>query len=169
MLNAAPMRELSEELLALVDVLVVNEIELANLTGSRTSIAKGLSMVTVPSVVVTLGERGCIAWIDGEVFTQPAYPVVAIDTTAAGDTFCGVLAASLSRNLGVQDALRNAAAASALACTRLGAQQSIPDHAEVQAFLRARPTANNRQHEALYRYCGLQNQAINLRRTSRQP
>jgi ribokinase len=155
-LNAAPMRELPEELLALVDVLVVNEGELAGLTGNRTNIAKSLSMVSAPGVVVTLGERGCIARIDGEFFTQPAYPVVALDTTAAGDTFCGVLVASLSRNLGVQDALRNATAASALACTRLGAQQSIPGHVEVQVFLRTQPATNEDQHAALYRFCGLQ-------------
>ena len=168
-LNAAPMRDLPDELLALVDVLVVNQGELASLTGSRDDIAHCLARVTVPAVVVTLGELGCIARIDGEILTQPAYPVDVIDTTAAGDTFCGVLAASLSMNLGMPEALKHACAAGALACTRAGAQQSIPTKAEVQAFLRAAPTAHEEQQAALRRFCGLQNQTGNPIEHARQP
>ena len=119
------------------------------------AIAQCLSQIGVACVVVTLGEQGCVARFNGEFLTQPAYPVDAIDTTAAGDTFCGVLAASLSRNLGIQDALMHASAASALACTRLGAQQSIPAQSDVQVFLRAEPAATEVQHARLRRLCGL--------------
>ena len=154
-LNAAPAQALPVELLSLVDVLVVNEVELASLTNRRGNIAQCLSQVDVACVVVTLGEQGCVARCNGEFLTQPAYPVDAIDTTAAGDTFCGVLAASLSRRLGMQDALMHASAASALACTRLGAQQSIPAQADVQAFLRAEPASSDVQHARLRRLCGL--------------
>ena len=154
-LNAAPAQALPAELLSQVGVLVVNEVELASLTSSRDSIAQCLSQVDVACVVVTLGEQGCVARFNGEFLTQPAYPVDAIDTTAAGDTFCGVLAASLSKNLGLQDALMHASAASALACTRLGAQQSIPAQADVQALLRGEPAANDVQHARLRRLCGL--------------
>ena len=154
-LNAAPVRELPAELLALIDVLVVNQGELAGLTNSRTGIAHCLARIAVPSVVVTLGDHGCVARIKGKFFTQPAYPVDPIDTTAAGDTFCGVLVASLSRRLGTQNILKRANAASALACSRLGAQQSIPAEAAVEAFLRARQGTDEAQHAALRRYCGL--------------
>ena len=155
MLNAAPAEVLSAELLSLIDVLVVNEEELVRLTNSRGTIAQCLSRIAVACVVVTLGKKGCIARCNGAFLTQPAFAVDVIDTTAAGDTFCGVLAASLSGNLGMQDALIQASAASALACTRLGAQQSIPAQAEVQAFLRTSPVASEEQHAMLRQTCGL--------------
>ena len=165
MLNAAPAQALPAELLSLIDVLVLNEVELARLTNSNGNIAQCLSQIAVACVVVTLGKQGCIARLNGEFLTQPACAVDVIDTTAAGDTFCGVLAASLSRNLGMQDALMQASAASALACTRLGAQQSIPAQADVQAFLRTGPVISEEQHAALRQFCGLQNQVTNLDRT----
>lgn len=158
-LNAAPAQKLPAELLNLVDILVVNEIELselANLAGSGTDIAQCIARLAVACVVVTLGERGCVARVDGRILTQPGYAVDPVDTTAAGDTFCGVLVASLSRNLGMQAALTHACAASALACTRLGAQQSIPLQADVEAFLRTAPVASEDMHAALRTYCGLQ-------------
>ena len=64
-----------------------------------------------------------------------AFAVEALDTTAAGDTFCGVLVASLSQGDTLGTALRRASAAAAIACTRLGAQASIPTRAEVDALL----------------------------------
>ena len=73
---------------------------------------------------------------------QPAFAVQAIDTTAAGDTFCGVLVAALDRGAGLPAALREASAAAAIACTRIGAQASIPTRAEVDRFLAARPAAD---------------------------
>ncbi len=154
-LNAAPMQKLPPELLALIDVLVVNQGELASLTDSRTSIAQSLRQIDIACVVVTLGESGAVARVNDEFFTQPGYRVDAIDTTAAGDTFCGVLVASLSREIDMQKALIQATAASALACTRLGAQQSIPAWADVQAFLQRMPGASVEQHAALRLFCGL--------------
>jgi len=154
-LNAAPMQALPPELLSLIDVLIVNEGELGSLSGSRNNIMHSLAAISVPWVVVTLGDQGCVARIDGRFYSQPAYPVDPVDSTAAGDTFCGVLVAALSRNLGMQDALRQASAASALACTRLGAQQSIPTLAEVGAFLASAPEIGEERHAALRKYCGL--------------
>jgi ribokinase len=78
--------------------------------------------------------------VDGELIVQPAFTVSAIDTTAAGDTFCGVLIASLRHGLGMALALRSASAAAALACTRLGAQASIPHATEVASFLATHTT-----------------------------
>ena len=135
-LNAAPARKLAPELLASIDVLVVNEGELAAISEHPGSLAERLDRVDVRCVVVTLGDRGCCARVrDGELMWQQAFAVTPVDTTAAGDTFCGVLVAALARNLELSEALRHASAAGALACTRLGAQASIPTHAEVLAFL----------------------------------
>jgi len=135
-LNAAPARSLPHDLLSLLDVLVVNEGELASVAGRQGTIAQCLERVDVPCVVVTLGSEGCCARTAGEVTTAQGFKVEPIDTTAAGDTFCGVLVAGLAKNLDLREALRQANAAGALACTRRGAQESIPTHAEVQAFLR---------------------------------
>ncbi|MGO4775987.1 PfkB family carbohydrate kinase, partial [Lysobacter sp. 2RAB21] len=66
---------------------------------------------------------------------QPAFTVQALDTTAAGDTFCGTLVAALAAGAAFADALRRACADSALACTRLGAQTSVPAQNEVLALL----------------------------------
>ena len=76
-------------------------------------------------------------WADSmSKIMQGAFAVIPVDTTAAGDAFCGVLVAGLSQGMGLPDALRQANAAGALACTKPGAQSSIPTHAELQSFLR---------------------------------
>lgn len=135
-LNAAPARELPGELLALVDILIVNQGELETVAGQGDDTAACLARIDVPCVVVTLGAAGCCARQHGEIVRQQAFPVSAIDTTAAGDTFCGVLVAALGRGDGLQEALRRASAAAALTCTRVGAAASIPSAAEVDVFLR---------------------------------
>ena len=134
-LNAAPARALPSELLDLLDVLVVNRGELATVGGQPGDIAECLDRIGVPCVVVTLGGQGCCAREGGETILQDAFAVTPVDTTAAGDTFCGVLVAALGSGLSLREALRRASAAGALACTRLGAQTSIPTHAEVEALL----------------------------------
>lgn len=138
-LNAAPARALPPELLPLLDVLVVNKGELAAVSAHQGNIEQCLERVDVACVVVTLGDRGCCARFEGELIMQDAFAVMPVDTTAAGDTFCGVLVAALAKRLGVQEALRQANAAGALACTKPGAQSSIPTHAELQAFLQSHP------------------------------
>ena len=134
-LNAAPARALPGELLSLLDILVVNKGELATVSAHQGSIEQCMQRIDVPCIVVTLGDRGCCARVNGELIMQDAFAVVPLDTTAAGDTFCGVLVAALDRGASLPDALRMANAAGALACTRLGAQSSIPTHAELQDFL----------------------------------
>lgn len=131
LLNAAPAAPLPPELLAAVDVLIVNEGELTVLAGAQGSIDEQLQRLPVPTVVVTLGARGCLARTPQGRFEQPAFAVSVVDTTGAGDTFCGVLAAARARQTDWPQALREAAAAAALACTRPGAQAGIPTRAEV--------------------------------------
>jgi ribokinase len=152
-LNAAPAQALPAELLATVDVLIVNEGELTALMPQPMSLVTNLAQLPVPCVVVTLGQRGCVARLGNNFFVQAAYPVNAVDSTGAGDTFCGVLVAALDRSEPLPEALRLASAAAALACTRPGAQASIPNAAEVQAFLAEHPD-NNSDLLELRRYCG---------------
>ena len=136
-LNAAPAQSLSGELLALIDVLIVNEGELAVVANHTGSIEECLERISVPCVVVTLGSLGACARVDGQILKQSAFPVTPVDTTGAGDTFCGAFVAALSHGQDVAQALLQASAAGALACTKPGAQSSIPTHAEVQAFLKS--------------------------------
>ena len=154
-LNAAPACALPTELLQSVDVLIVNEGELAIVSGHHGTVSECLARLDLSCVVVTLGARGCCARRGGEFFLQPGFKVQAIDTTAAGDTFCGTLVAAMSRQLPMADALRYASAASALTCTRLGAQSSIPTREEVQALLQAQVAVDSPQAvAALAAYCG---------------
>ncbi|QDB79875.1 ribokinase [Georgenia wutianyii] len=129
-LNAAPSRDLPADLWPAVDVLVVNEHEAADLTGdddAEPSALARLLLERVPAVVITLGGAGSlVAERGGEPVAVPAFPVDPVDTTGAGDTFCGVLAASLAQGSTLVDAARLAAAAGALATTAPGAQESVP-------------------------------------------
>ncbi len=154
-LNAAPARALPTELLRSVDLLIVNEGELTAITGHHGSVAECLAQLDCPCVVVTLGARGCCARQHAQFLLQPGFEVHAVDTTAAGDTFCGALVAALHRGGSLPVALRYACAASALACTRLGAQTSIPQRVEVEALLRSHDRHTRADDHALAAYCGL--------------
>ncbi|WP_326834661.1 ribokinase [Amycolatopsis rhabdoformis] len=128
-LNAAPSRELPEDLWAALDVLVVNEHEAADLGGLD------LLRDRVPAVVVTLGGEGCLVAERGrESVRVPGIRVDTVDTTGAGDTFCGVLAAGLAQGRPLADAARLACVAGALAVTRPGAQAAVPTADEVAAL-----------------------------------
>ncbi|PTA67793.1 ribokinase [Deinococcus arcticus] len=148
LLNAAPSRDTAPELLACTHHLIVNEHELAALAGAgagggaevagqaRALLARGPEAVTV-----TLGARGSVTVTARATHALPAHPVTVADTTGAGDTFCGVLAARLSRGDSLSQALHWAGVAAALTCTRRGAQAAMPLWAEVQAAGAAtRPT-----------------------------
>jgi ribokinase len=154
-LNAAPAASLAPELLALVDVLVVNEGELATLAQHHGSVAECLEHIKVPTVVVTLGHRGCCARHLGQLVLHTAYTIVPVDTTAAGDTFCGTLVAALSRGFALEQALGHASAAGALACTQLGAQTSVPHHDEVALLMKQQPQQPHDALISLRSYCGL--------------
>ncbi|EJY55729.1 PfkB domain-containing protein [Alicyclobacillus hesperidum URH17-3-68] len=139
--NPAPMRNLTGEALRGVDVLVMNETEAAALIGTVPqgldgdwSVLDSLAGIGIAIVVVTLGAQGLVCWQRGGLIRLPAFPVRAIDTTAAGDTFIGAFAAAFDeRNL--VRALRFGAAAAALAVTRPGAQAAVPMYSEIERML----------------------------------
>jgi ribokinase len=155
LLNAAPACMLPSGLLAAVDVLIVNEDELAKVAGRHGAVAEVLGSLDVPCAVVTLGARGCCATERGTFVLQPAFKVEPVDTTAAGDTFCGALAAALCSGSPLPQALRRASAAAALATTRVGAQSSIPDTQEVDALLRSHADGRPGAVDELAQYCGV--------------
>jgi ribokinase len=118
-------------------------------------VAECLEHIKVPTVVVTLGPRGCCARHLGQLVLHTAYSIVPVDTTAAGDTFCGALVAALSRGLALEQALGHASAAGALACTQLGAQTSVPRHDEVELLMAQQPLQQHVALISLRSYCGL--------------
>ncbi len=143
-LNPAPVQPLDEDMLALVDFLTPNEHEAARLTGlvvdsldSARASAVRLLASGAGTVLVTLGERGVLACYDDNAAHFPAFTVQAVDTTAAGDAFNGALALGLAAGGTLEQAIPLANAAAALACTKRGAQDSLPGRAEVEAFLRS--------------------------------
>lgn len=138
-LNAAPAQPLPPALRAALDVLVINEGELDAIAGAQGTLDERLRRTGVPVGVVTLGARGCVAITPDGRFEQPGFPVPVVDTTGAGDTFCGALVAARARGLGWPTALREACLAGALACTRPGAQSSVPTRDEVLRGLAGLP------------------------------
>ena len=140
-LNPAPAQELPDDFLAQVDILTPNEVETESLSGLRVSTAtdaehaakvlldKGLS-----AVILTLGERGALLLTSDLTQQIPTYTVEVVDTTAAGDAFCGALATAVAQGENLVDAVAFANAVGALAVTVLGAAPSMPAAAHVEAF-----------------------------------
>jgi ribokinase len=147
-LNPAPARSLPGRLLSLVDVIVPNEPEAAQLTGKSVHnhteakvAASSLLDSGVGSVVLTLGARGALI-LDGRQDTSTEYylaphHVEVVDTTAAGDAFVAALAVALGEHKSLQEAAAFANAAGALTVTKSGAQPSLPLRAEVVQLLRS--------------------------------
>ncbi len=142
MLNLAPARAIPESCLARLAYLVVNESEAEFLCGrpadslaSAAEAARALQARGPKVVLVTLGVQGVCACAGPSTTHVPAFQVEAVDTTAAGDVFCGALAASLVEGKPLEAGLRFASAAAAIAVTRLGAQPSIPRREEIEGFL----------------------------------
>lgn len=116
-LNAAPTTAFQPSLLEHVDILIVNETEATDLGGLEHLAAAGPR-----TVVMTLGERGALWRTGSDSGRVDAFAVDAVDTTGAGDAFCGALVASLAQGHELEDALRRASAAGAITAQHLGAQ-----------------------------------------------
>lgn len=136
-LTPAPVEQLDLELLELVDVLVLNESEAKKIFGvSEITDLEAFSERRCELIIVTLGERGSLVLeSDKSAVHYPALEVEAKDTTGAGDTFCGYLAANLAMGKPLPDAIKLATAAAAISVQSVGAAASIPEMPEVEQIL----------------------------------
>jgi ribokinase len=144
-LNPAPAHAFDAELLRLVDILVLNETELALLARCElrdtddlarfVDAAQSLRVEPAQAICVTLGRRGAAAMVGGEMVTVAGRSVKAVDTTGAGDCFVGALAARLAQGATLHDALGYANAAASISVQRMGAAPSMPTATEVASFI----------------------------------
>ncbi|BBH22535.1 hypothetical protein Back11_38800 [Paenibacillus baekrokdamisoli] len=131
------------DILHFIDVLILNESEAESLTGISVSndiqaIQASAKLIDggVGKVVLTFGNKGSLFTdSNGTVIHVLAFNVQAVDTTVAGDTFIGVLAATTGSNNITEETLRFASAAAAIKITRKGALESIPNKSEIEEFL----------------------------------
>ena len=141
-LNPAPAREIPDTFLDLVDILTPNESETEILSGISATTEKEAKEAArilmdkgVETVILTLGSRGSLLLTATVESFFPANQVDVVDTTAAGDAFCGALAASLANGSTIEEAVKTGNAAGALAVTKLGAEPSLPKKADLDQFL----------------------------------
>ena len=132
-LNPAPACPLPEELLRNIDLFIPNETELSTFSGmpvtsqeEAQAAAKAMQAKGVGKLIVTMGSKGALICEGGPSVFVPAHKVKAVDTTAAGDTFCGALCVAISEGKSLKEAAEFACAASALTVQKMGAQNSIP-------------------------------------------
>jgi ribokinase len=142
-LNLAPAQEMPVDILQSVDVLVMNQNEamlLALYLGyeviSSTVASRRIAATYGITCIVTLGRQGAMACSSEGTWAVKALEIEAVDTTAAGDAFVGVLAASLERDMDLPLALRRASVASGLTCLRQGAQASLPTSQQIEASIK---------------------------------
>ena len=142
-LNPAPIRPIERELLGMVDVLVPNQHEAAELIGrfgegheiDPVTAAAELRSLGAGAVVITLGGKGCYVCAEGiSEFVEPM-PVTPVDTTAAGDAFTASLACGLAEGNDLLSAVKFATRVAAISVTRMGAQPSLPTRDEVESYV----------------------------------
>lgn len=137
-LNPAPACPLPDELFPFVDLFIPNQTELASFSGlpvgdaeQAAAAAAAMQRKGVGKLIVTMGSKGSLICDGGEPVFVPAKKVKAVDTTAAGDTFCGALCVALSEGKSLKEAAEFATAASALTVQKMGAQSSLPYRKEL--------------------------------------
>jgi ribokinase len=139
----APAKPLDADLIKMIDILKPNEIEAEMLSGikvkdetSAKAAAQKLLDKGVKSVILTLGEKGCLVAADGKMEFIAAKKVKAVDSTAAGDAFTGALAVGLTEGKSLTESVNLASHVAALSVTKRGAQASMPTRKEVTAFMK---------------------------------
>jgi ribokinase len=140
-LNPAPARPLPTELLAQIDYLLPNQLELQVLADGETDLLTAIRRVQqqgVRNVLVTLGEEGALLAMGDQMTHVPAFHVPVVDTVAAGDAFAAAFCVALAEGKSPLEAVRWGNAAGALAVTRSGAQPSLPSRFEVMRLLEVR-------------------------------
>lgn len=137
-LNPAPACSLPKELFRYLYMITPNRIEAEMLTGIKLAnntdaekVAEAICAMGVKNVIITLGSKGCLIQEDGVFYRVDACKVEPVDTTAAGDTFNGVLCVGLAEGMDLRQAAVLASKASSIAVTRMGAQSSIPYREEL--------------------------------------
>ena len=143
MWNCPPARAFDASYIPKISILVLNEVEAGFLAGmaveNKTDAEKAADVLIakgVEKVIITLGSQGAFVVTKNEKVSIPSYKVDAIDTTAAGDTFCGAFSVALVEGKSLKEALQFASAAAAISVTRMGAQPSAPTRAEIDGFLK---------------------------------
>ena len=134
-LNPAPACHLPDELFGYISLITPNQTESALLSGVGDNLdaaVEKLMQLGVKDVVVTLGSKGSLVISEGTRTLVPSLKVKAVDTTAAGDTFCGALCVALSEGCSLVDAAGFATKASALTVQKMGAQDSIPFRSDIK-------------------------------------
>src|SRR5262249_28138128 len=140
---APPDGKLKGEIMSYVDIIVPNQTEVELLTGipatdfaGAAEAARALQRMGARQVIVTMGELGALLLDEGGVETRvSAFEVAVVDTTAAGDAFCGAFVAALAAGKAVPEAAVWGAAGGALACTKLGAEPSLPGREEIEELI----------------------------------
>jgi ribokinase len=136
--NLAPALPVDPGLFPEIDLLIMNESEAAAIEADPLQLARRLRR----GLVITRGAAGATALLaDGTCLKVPALPVKPVDTTGAGDTFVGVLAAALDLGWSLEQGLWRASAAAALACLARGAQSAMPDAPAIDAAIRQLPSS----------------------------
>lgn len=137
----APKSPLPASLLANVDIIIPNKTEAEAISGititdsaSEDAAIRAIHAMGVKTVIFTLGSKGALICENGDCLEIPSFKVKAVDTTAAGDTFCGALCVALAEGEPMRRAIEFANKAASISVTRMGAQQSIPFRHEIGEF-----------------------------------
>ncbi|MCK4478210.1 ribokinase [Candidatus Bathyarchaeota archaeon] len=144
-LNPSPAHELSNELLRKIHILIPNEqeaevlsgVKISNLSSAKNA-AKKILLKGVENIILTIGKKGAIVVTKEEVAHIKGLRVETVDTTGAGDAFCGALAIAISSRGELKEAVVYANCAAALATTKIGAQEPLPTQIELEKFMRER-------------------------------
>jgi ribokinase len=143
-LNPAPASKLSNEFLSTIDLLVPNQFEAEFLTGikiidisSAVTAGKKLLEQGINSVLITRGEEGAVLISKDGKSVFKAFKVSPVDTTAAGDAFCGALAVAINEGLDLDSAIRFACAAGALSVQSVGATLSLPTREQISLLIQS--------------------------------